>query len=181
MPWSLHELSHSEGTQAPFCSNAEQGVSPLTCISPPHQLFCPWQCPSELPTAWTLLQTLSQSSFALWFSHSSHPQLPQGWQEPATPTFPELEVWHILGGFFCFPVLCCLCADIPARWGQQSQRGAWCGAAFSGGGSWGLCPVPVGRKRTGMNEKGQEKEGFGCTVPRALSLIHKQTYLGMWL
>lgn len=32
-----------------------------------------------------------------------------------------------------------------------------------------------------MNEKGQEKEGFGCTVPRALSLIHKQTYLGMWL
>lgn len=34
MPWCLHELSHSEGTQAPFCSNAEQGVSPLTCISP---------------------------------------------------------------------------------------------------------------------------------------------------
>lgn len=35
MPWSLHELSFSEGTQALFCSNAEQSVSPLTCIFPP--------------------------------------------------------------------------------------------------------------------------------------------------
>lgn len=28
-----------------------------------------------------------------------------------------------------------------------------------------------------MNEKGQEKEGFGATVLRALSLIYKYTYL----
>lgn len=35
MPWSLHEFSFSEGIQALFCSNAEQGVSPLIWISPP--------------------------------------------------------------------------------------------------------------------------------------------------
>lgn len=52
MPWPLHELSFSEGTQALFCSKAELGVPPLTCISP-HQIFCP----SELPKAWSLLST----------------------------------------------------------------------------------------------------------------------------
>lgn len=112
MPWSLHELPFSEGTQALFCANAEQGVSPLIWIFPPIS----FSAHGNAHLSCQQLGLCSPDPFAEQLCTMA--QIPQGWQEPTAPTFTELEVWHILVSFFCFPVLCFLCADIPAHWGQ---------------------------------------------------------------